>query len=104
MSKPIKDIELYNALCEVEEILRRDGWCKGQTHAKTGEHCLSGAVDVVMTSGKYTDDQERYNLWSKLIRALGNGQPIVSRFNDHPKTTFKDVLNRIKSTREKLVC
>jgi hypothetical protein len=93
MSKPIKDIELYNALCEVEEVLRREGWCKGKLHAPTGEHCLAGAAETVT---------RQYGLWWKLFNALGNGQPTVAAFNDDPSTTFEDIIYRIKSAKEKL--
>jgi hypothetical protein len=90
MSKPI-DIQLYNDLCAVEDVLRRDGWCQGVSHDADGRHCLMGAVDVVTRN---------YGRWLGLQGALGRG---MVAFNDHPMTTFEMVLARIKRARDRLV-
>jgi hypothetical protein len=96
MSKPIKDIQLYNDLCAVEDVLRRDGWCQHMLEDPSGRHCLMGAV---------TEVTPEYDRWFAMQDAVKSVVPWrnVSGFNDHPTTTFDKVLAKLKEARDRLV-
>jgi hypothetical protein len=98
MSKPIKDIELFNDLCAVEDLLERDGWCKDQTQDEAGRRCFAEAITAV------TWGIGNYDRWRKLLNSVGGGsQGIIMSFNDAPETTFEDVRARIRAARDALI-
>jgi hypothetical protein len=96
MSKPIKDVQLFNDLCAVENLLEKDGWCKEALEDNKGRHCLIGAAAVVAW-----DDSDNKR-WCKLKASLG-GCLVIMNFNDAPETTFEDVRARIRAARDALV-
>jgi len=102
MSNSIKDLQLYNDLCEIEEILRRDGWCQGELRDAQGRHCLVGVIDIVTEEKDNCTVLEAYDRWWKIYSGLGLGSR-VAKFNDLPTTRFKDVLARIKAARDALI-
>ena len=102
MSKPIRDIELYNALDEVENVLRRDGWCQGGERDEHGRRCAGNAVYEVARIAK-KDDVLRH----AMLAAITGERIMVMRamidFNDNPFTTFEKVIERIRAAKNALV-
>jgi hypothetical protein len=102
MSKPIRDISLYNALDEVESVLRRDGWCQGQERDENGGRCLGNAVYEVANIAK-KDDMLRH----AMLAAIAGERIMTMRatidFNDDPLTTFETVVERIRAAKSALV-
>jgi hypothetical protein len=97
MSKPIKDVQLFNDLCAVEALLEKDGWCKDTMENSVGQRCLAGAVTEV-TWGEFVNSYAR---WCKAMVALGDDD--VVKFNDATETTFEDVRARIRAARDALI-
>ena len=96
MSKPIKDIQLYNDLSAVEELLLADGWTQGtEFDPVTGSRCLLGAVTHVLYK---QESPERY---SAVCETLGPAAAVAA-FNDAPTTTLEDVLARLRAARDAL--
>jgi hypothetical protein len=95
MSKPIKDVELFNDLCAVEDILERKGWCKNQSRDSFGRVCFAEAISQA------TWGPGNYERWEKLVNTLGGGCVVV--FNDAPETTFEDVRAKIRAARDALI-
>jgi hypothetical protein len=99
--KPIRDPELYTGLCEVEDLLEKDGWIKDQSRSSDG-HCLMDAVSRV-TDFPYT--QARNAIYSSIIaeapqyKRIGRCAGVV-RFNDDPETTWEDVRRVLRRARE----
>ena len=97
MSKPIKNIQLFNNLCAIEETLISRGWCQDRIIDDAGRVCIMGAVVNVVP---YDKD------WCILVEAIESAIPTalpVTGFNDDPATTFDDVLGVIRKAREALV-
>jgi hypothetical protein len=102
MSKPIRDIELYNALDEVESVLRRDGWCQGEERDAQGRRCAGNAVYEAARITK-KNDMLRY----AMLVAITGKRVVPTRamidFNDDPSTTFEAVVERIRAAKNALV-
>ena len=102
MSKPIRDISLYNALDEVESVLRRDGWCQGEERDAHGRRCAGNAIYEVARIAK-KDDVLRH----AMLAAITGKRVMVMRamvdFNDDPSTTFEMVVERIRAAKNALV-
>ncbi len=66
---------------DAADLLRRDGWCKG--NFRCGRlHCMLGALRYVSRRRRIVD------YWPRLIDVTG----IPSVFNDHPDTTKNDAI------------
>jgi hypothetical protein len=99
MSKPIKDVQLFNDLCAVETLLEKDGWCKDVSQDSLGQRCLGWAASEVAWANSGDNDR-----WDKLMKALGDGDGgRIVGFNDAPETTFEDVRARIRAARDALI-
>src|SRR5215207_1692161 len=97
MSGPISDLQLFADLDAVEEVLLRDGWTKRtEFDPVTGARCVRGAAKYVLSGA--VRRSERY---LAIRRALGGVR--VPDFNDHPETTFDDVLARLRAARDALI-
>lgn len=97
MSNPIKDISLYQGLCEVEEALLTRGWCKGVLRNAKGEFCIRGAINyVAQDKGRDFDnlcqavEHSCYDIFGAELEVL----------NDSSLTTFKHIKAILKKARE----
>ena len=95
MSKPIKNLQLFNDLCAVEDTLIKRGWCKDTAIDIGGSVCLMKAASLV------TESYPRLDAVDKALRSVIGRCPV--RFNDHSKTTFNDILAKLREAREVLV-
>ena len=99
MSKPIKNLQLFNDLCATEETLIERGWCKNRPNNINGAVCLmKAASEVVDCSGDY---YLRLYAVEKALESVIGRNPVC--FNDDPTTTFDDVLTKLREAREKLL-
>jgi hypothetical protein len=101
MSKPIKNLQLFNDLCAVEETLIKLGWYQGDSHGPGGSICLVQAITTVTARTPATFLERFCAVERALWSAISTGEP-VHVFNDNPATTFGDVLAKLKIAREAL--
>src|SRR3954468_1471361 len=101
MSNPIKDIQLYQGLCDVEELLQTRGWCKGVLRNDKGEFCIRGAIDYVyVAQGKGRDlENLRHAVEHSCYDLFGAELEVL---NDSPLTTFENIKAILKKAREQL--
>lgn len=87
------------------DILKRDGWCRGELH-KAGRHCLMGAV---YAATEEIEQESGVTLWNalhlqmKAEAALGFGSMAALMYwNDLPWRTAKQAIKRLQlaATRE----
>ena len=104
MSKPIKELQLFNDLCAIEETLIERGWCKHDMITSDGRVCVLGAANIIYGIG--VDSVQALTVCERafaVARALKSVMGIVTIFNDDPKTTFEDILAKLREAREALV-
>ena len=102
MTKPIKNLQLFNDLCAVEEVLIERGWCKGKSSDDNGRVCLMKATSVVVCPNKgHPDNYYRLVALDETLRSTIGQDPVI--FNDDPDTTFDDVLTKLREAREALI-
>jgi len=104
MSKPIKNLQLFNDLCAIEETLIERGWCKDDMFGSDGRVCVLGAANIVYGIG--VDSVQALGVCERAFavsNALKSVMGIVTLFNDNPKTTFDDILAKLREAREELV-
>lgn len=85
------------------DLLRRDGWCKGDLRNEDGAHCISGALFEVSPGGVcpvFLDAGDKivrairsqFPRWTPMIRSqFPQWTRIIPLFNDDLRTSFSDV-------------
>jgi hypothetical protein len=107
MSRPIRDIQLYQTLDAMEEGLKRPGgWIQGRTHNDSGGACLLGWAALALVGDfnrgiRY--EKVRQALLAELSTTDNVNKCTVSGFNDHPGTKLEDVIAIVRRAREKLI-
>lgn len=116
MTKPIKNIQLFNDLCEIENVLIERGWCKNaMVNPVDGRVCVVGAAIIV---GERGEDPGTNVVWNALMatnlkisqRGIDISNALhsvmgcsITLFNDDPDTTFNDVLAKLREAQEALI-
>jgi len=116
MSKPIKNLKLFNDLCAVEETLIERGWCKGKVKDVDGRVCLMGAAAQLcgVASGYDIEEKKDYRRYHNIINAIAttiykgparifHNVDTIASFNDNPNTTIDDVRGKLREAREALL-
>ena len=114
MTKPIKNLQLFNDLCEIEDTLIKRGWCKGSSVDFEGRVCMVGAAGIVceiISNGTVQNFpvKQAEARFGAILDALGAAigrkteRVPITMFNDLPKTTFDDVLRTVREAREALL-
>ena len=103
---------MANRIRDAIEVLARRGWTQGTFTDESGRHCLQGALyeahgcqprrhGALTRSSTHPDLAEDIRLVNETIAAEYPervGAVGVSRFNDHPDTTWEDILLVLKHT------
>lgn len=112
MTKPIKNLQLFNDLCAVEETLKERGWCKGAAIERDGRVCVLGAAGVATGAMEENygslSPNDRFNAIVSALNSLMPGYNElpwttfdITAYNDHPGTTLDDVLAKLREARER---
>ena len=79
-------------------LINEEQWCKGRLRDKDGRFCLAGAMQAV---------EARQLLDPIILRAIrevgGKRYWRIESFNDHPSTTYADVLRVLRRARENVI-
>lgn len=82
--------EVGQALLNAADVLRRDGWCQGESRDPQGRHCALGAL---MEAGSVTAVMRG---GVRLKRSLGLEDTSVAFWNDRPERTKEQVIEALE--------
>lgn len=92
--------DTLDLLQAAKERLFTKGWMKGSLGLPSGSNCLMGAVCYASKGFPLTYPSIEHGAYDALEWTIGGK---IDEFNDHPDTSFDDVVDAIDRTIKRLV-